>query len=136
MGKIISGESFLIERSSIEIFGFLSDFTNFSPLMPDQVENWTASTDVCSFEIRGLASLGMRMTERIPHHKIIMTGEGKIPFSFSLITNIDAVRDDAANVRLVIDADMNPFIAMMAEKPLLDFVNLLSARLKQVMEAQ
>lgn len=136
MGKIISGESFQIERSAIEIFDFLSDFTNFSHLMPEQVENWTATRDMCSFEIRGLASLGMRMTERIPHNKIIMTGEGKIPFSFSLITNIDAFREGAANVQLVIDADMNPFIAMMAEKPLLDFVNLLSVRLKQVMEAR
>jgi carbon monoxide dehydrogenase subunit G len=135
MGKSISSDSFLVHRKAEDIYNFLSDFTNFSHLMPEQVQNWAATPDQCSFEIKGLATLGMKMIERLPFSKVVMEGEGKLPFDFNLSCHFESEGETSTKVVLVMDADMNPFISMMAEKPMHDFINLLAARLKQVMES-
>ncbi len=135
MGKRIESEHTLIERGAGDIYDFLKDYTNFSRLIPEQVKNWEATPDHCSFEIQGMASLGMRITERIPHEKIVMTGEGKLPFSFTLTSHLEKVSEQSTMVRLVIDSDLNTFMAMMVEKPLSNFINLLVFQLKKVMES-
>lgn len=134
MGKTIQSEVTEIRKPAIEIYNFLSDFTNFSHLIPDQVENWQATADQCSFELKSMASLSMRITERLSPSRVVMVAEGKLPFGFSITSSIDELTADSARVRLILDSDMNAMIAMMAERPLTDFVNLLVARLKSVME--
>ena len=134
MGKKIESEITTINRPVGDIYNFLNDFNNFSHLMPEQVVNWQATSDTCSFEIKGLASLEMRIIDRVPESKIIMKGEGKIPFDFFLNSNLSPVTESSGKVQLVIEAEMNPFISMMAEKPLGNFINLLVVKLKEVME--
>ena len=134
MSKKIESEIKSIDRPSAVIYNFLNDFTNFSRLMPEQVVNWQATSDTCSFEIKGLATLGLRIIERLPDSKIVMQSEGKLPFDFQLNSYINRVTDDSANVQLVINSDMNPFVSMMAEKPLANFVNILVSKLKEEME--
>ena len=134
MSKKIESEITVINRPAAAMFTFLNDFNNFSHLMPEQVINWQATSDTCTFEIKGLATLGMRIIERVPYSKLVMKGEGKIPFDFLLNSNITPVNDNSSRVQLVIVADMNPFISMMAEKPLANFVDMLVVKLKEVME--
>jgi carbon monoxide dehydrogenase subunit G len=134
MAKKIESGITTINRPDSLVFDFLQDFNNFSHLMPEQVINWQATADTCSFEIKGLATLGMRIIEKVPNSQIHMKGEGKIPFEFFLKSFINPVNEGASNVQLVIEAEMNPFIWVMAEKPLTNFVNMLVVKLKEVME--
>ena len=134
MSKKIESEITVINRPAAAMFTFLNDFNNFSHLMPEQVINWQATSDTCTFEIKGHATLVMRIIERVPNSKLVMKGEGKIPFDFLLNSNITPVNDNSSRVQLVIVADMNPFISMMAEKPLANFVDMLVVKLKEVME--
>lgn len=134
MSRKIESQKEIINCNSQKIYDFLADFDNFSSLLPSQVENWQSTGDSCSFEIKGLATLGLRITEKIPFTKIGMIGEGKIPFGYTFDTLIQEVSLQQCQVQLVIDADMNPFIAMMAEKPLQNFVDMLLPRLKEEME--
>ncbi len=134
MSKRIESEKIIIHCKPEKVYNFLGNFDNFSSLMPEQVINWQSSGDSCSFEIKGLASLGLRIIEKIPFSKITMQGEGKIPFGFTWDSLFKETPDQQCEVQMVIDADMNPFIAMMAEKPLQNFVNVILPRLKEEME--
>lgn len=135
MGRTIQSEVAEIRKPAIEIYHFLSDFTNFSHLIPEQVENWQATADQCSFELKSMASLSMRITERISPSRVVMVAEGRLPFGFSITSSIEELTAESSRVMLILDSDMNAMIAMMAERPLTDFVNLLVARLKMVMES-
>jgi len=135
MSKVIKSDAVTINRSQADIFKFISDFNNFGHLMPEQVINYQSQTDSCSFEIKGLATLGLRITEKIPDSKVTMKGEGKLPFDFTFIYASDIISENAAEIVLTIDADMNSFMAMMAASPLQNFVNLLATKLKEVMES-
>ena len=134
MSRRIESQQAIINCQPQKIYGFLSNFDNFTKLLPDQVANWQSTGDSCSFEVKGLATIGLRITDKIPFTRIRMAGEGKLPFGFTFETFIQEIADHQCQVQMVIDADMNPFIAMMAEKPLQNFVDMLLPRLKEEME--
>jgi hypothetical protein len=121
-----------VNKSSQEIFGFLSNFNNFEKLMPEQVTNWQSTEDECSFTIAGMASLGMKITEKVPNSLIKVIKNGKAPFDFSLDCMINETSPSGCTVQLAFDADLNPMMKMMAVKPLTNFLNLLVGRLAGV----
>jgi carbon monoxide dehydrogenase subunit G len=126
----------LIEKSPQEIFDFLSDFNNYKQLMPDQVTDWISDQKTCSFTIKGMASLGMAIESLTPYSEIRIKRNGKAPFDFFLICKIEnGDGDNSAFVTLFFDADLNPFLKMMAEKPLTNFLNLLVNRYKEISDA-
>jgi carbon monoxide dehydrogenase subunit G len=120
-----------VNKSAAAVFGFLSDFNHFKDLMPEQVTNWNSTSDECSFTIAGMASLGMKVTERNPNTLIRAVRHGSAPFDFTLSCHIED-RQEACGVQLVFEADMNPMLKMMAERPLTNFLNMLVQRLQSL----
>lgn len=128
----IESEKKQINKSAREVFSFLSDFNNYKSIMPAQVVDWQSTRDECSFTIKGMASLGMKITERIPDSEIKISKNGKAPFDFNLICSIEEGTGNTCNLQLFFDADLNPFLKMMAEKPLKNFLNLLVSRYSEL----
>lgn len=115
-----------IAKSNEEVFNFLSNFNNIKTLMPEQVTDWTGSADDCTFTIKGMATLGMAYESKTPFSEIKIKRNGKAPFDFMLICKIDSGSSaNDSKLQLMFDADLNPFLKMMAEKPLKNFLNLL-----------
>jgi len=133
MSKIES-EKVVVKKPIEEVFNFLSDFNNFQKLMPAQVTDWTSTKDECSFNLQGLAKIGMKMEERTPNSYIKVSSAGKVPFEFKLHVYLSELATDQTEGQLIFDADINPFMKMMVEKPLTNFVNMLIHKLKEVAE--
>jgi hypothetical protein len=121
-----------INNSAENIFNYLSDFNNFGKLMPQQVTNWQSTNEECSFTINGMATIGMKITEKTPSTKISISSNGKVPFEFMLYILISPV--DATNCKgqLVFESDLNPMMKMMVEKPLRNFFNMLAHKMKDL----
>jgi carbon monoxide dehydrogenase subunit G len=120
-----------VQQSAEYVFNFLSDFNNFQRLMPEQVTNWESTTTECSFTIAGMATLGMKLTEKTPNSIVRAVRNGNAPFDFTLTCQIEA-RGNGADVQLIFDADLNPMLKMMAERPLTNFLNMLVNKLKEL----
>ena len=131
----IKSEKVSINNSDKNIFTFLSDFNNFEKLMPEQVINWQSTTEKCSFTIKGMADLAMRMSQLKEHSFISYASENSKPFAFTLNSHIENVNDHHTNVQLILNADLNPMLKMMAARPLKNFVNMLTEKLKELLEA-
>src|SRR6185295_18090939 len=113
----LESDQVTVNKPAQQVFDFLSDFNNYQRLMPEQVTDWKSTSDECSFTIKGMASLGMKMKEKIPHSKIVIEKNGKAPFDFFLICEI-ADKQSQCEAQLFFDADLNPMLKMMASKPL------------------
>lgn len=114
-----------LKQNSAEVFAFLSDFQNLGTLMPEQVEGFTAEGDTCKFTIKGMATLGLRYESKTPDSEVVMVKHGQGPFDLKLICRITPSGTGGSILQLVFEADLNPFLKMMAEKPLGNFLNLL-----------
>ena len=121
----IESEEKIVNQSQQDAFQFLSDFRNFEHLMPPQVVDWQATEDECSFTIQGMATLGMKVEDKIPYSEINIAKSGKAPFDFNLHCYIDEVDETKSKIKLILDADLNPFLKMMAVTPLKNFLNML-----------
>jgi len=133
----IESDKVTIDRPQKELFEFLSDFNNFKLLMPEQVTDWVSDSSSCSFTIKGMASLGMAYESKTPNSEIRIKKAGKAPFDFFLTCSIqNYVENKSSVLQLVFDADLNPLLKMMAEKPLTNFLNMLVNKYKEIAEAQ
>lgn len=100
--------------------------------MPPQVTNWKSTADECSFTISGMASIGMKILDKTPNSMIKITSHGKVPFAFTLDIHLTENSPTQTTGQLIFESDLNPMMAMMVEKPLRNFFNLLAGKLKEV----
>jgi hypothetical protein len=119
-----------LTKSKEEVFNELADLNNLYNIMPqDKIENWQSDTDSCSFSIKGLASIGMKVKNRSEFELIEIVSEGKNPFPFTLSIHI-LEKIDSTETYFTFVAEVNSFIKMMAEKPLTNFFNMLAENFK------
>ena len=121
-----------INNSPEKVFNFLSDMNNFGKLMPEQVINWKSTVDNCSFTIKGMTDLSMKISEKTPNTKVVYIPDGKVPFNFSLNINLQNPKENLCIAQIIFDAELNAMMEMLASKPLQNFVNMLAAKLKEL----
>lgn len=136
MTKIESQKKF-INKPAKEVFEFLCDFTNFSLLIPDKVENWKATNDSSSFNIKGFGDFGMKIIERNPYTSIIINNDEAIsmPIKFIFKWEFNSKDESSVETSASFNLDINPMLSMMVKKPLNDFLNVILEKLKERMES-
>ena len=121
-----------IPKPSINIYSFLTNLNNFQKLMPSEVSEWNSSETECTFTLKGMPSIGFMITEQTPHTNIVYKGIGKLPAAVFLkvsITPLDAMNCKA---QLFLEAELNPMLKMMVEKPLTKFLDVLAHNLTKM----
>lgn len=104
----------------------MGDFNNFKHLLPEEkIENFTCTTDQCSFGIKGLVPLTIKIKNKEPKTRITFETLGLAKFVFTL--HIHFLEGNKTNVQM--EGDMNPFIKVMAEKPLKELINTMAIKL-------
>jgi hypothetical protein len=127
-----------IKRNVEFVYEYLSDFTHFSMVVNDKIENFKATQDKCSFTIKGMTDMGLKIISRMPNESITITNDTDIPSSmplnFLIIFQFEKVEPYVSRVLVKMELDANPMIAMMVKKPLEKFVNSLADGMKMAME--
>lgn len=103
--------------------------------MPEQVTNWKSDKVSCSFTIQGMADVNMKIHETELDTHVHMKSHGKVPFGFDLISRLDAVDENKTKVHIEVDADLNPMMKMMVQRPLQNLVNIMAEKLKHHQES-
>ncbi|PKP51149.1 MAG: hypothetical protein CVT92_13535 [Bacteroidetes bacterium HGW-Bacteroidetes-1] len=112
-----------------DVFNFASDLNNMGILMPEQVINWKADTDTCSFTIKGMTNLSLRLDEIRPNRLIRLVPNGKSPFEFDLVMHFREIGEEQTQIKVELNAELNPMLAMMAKRPLQNLVNIIAEKL-------
>ena len=120
-----------LKASEQTVFAFLSNMSNLGRFMPEQITNWQATEDTCSFTIQNMTTLSMRIVERVPFERIDVTSDGKTPFNFTLQLCLFPKADFQSEACFILNADLNPVFSMMASKPLQNLVDLMAANLEK-----
>jgi len=115
------------------LYDFLSDFKNFSTILPeDKVDNFKYSKDECTFNIKGITPMTIKVEEKKPYEFILFSSDGLAKFNFSLKVQFIGDPESPGECKIDLLGDLNPFIKAMAEKPLGTLVNTMSLKLAQL----
>jgi carbon monoxide dehydrogenase subunit G len=112
-----------------KVFAKSTDLEQLGNTMPEQIVNWKAETDRCSFTIKGMTSLSLRVDEKRPHTFMRLVPDGKSPVEFELLLHIKSTGESTSSVMVEIEADLNPMLAMMVKRPLQNLVDTIAAGL-------
>ena len=72
-----------------------------------------------------MAQLALRIEKAEPYDKVIFSGDALKKNDFSLILNILENANNNAEVKVLLEAELNPMLKMMANKPILQFLEML-----------
>ena len=96
----------------------LADLRNLGPLLPeDKVKGFDGSENEVSFKIQGGLEIRLTRTADTFDGDTLRLQGGGAPFAFHLDLH---VHEDGEKARAFVrcEADLNPFLRMMAQKPL------------------
>lgn len=112
------------------LYAFLADFANFKSILPeDKVEDFSHDQESCSFTIKGITAIRIRLVEKVPNRSLRFESEGLAKFNFVLLVHFEGEADSPGMCSVNMSADMNPFIFKMAEKALSQLVNNMGQKL-------
>ena len=121
-----------VQKSAQDLFDSLSDVRNFEKLMPDNIAKFEViGEDAFIFGLKGMPEIKLKMKEKIAPNKIVLgAASDKLPFT--LIANIDAVSENASDVKLDFEGDFNPMMAMMIKGPIGKFIETLASNMHKL----
>lgn len=129
----LNSEQHSTESGIKPLFDFLSDFKNFDSILPqDKIENFKVLEDGCSFSIKGITPMTIRVAEKKPYEYILFSSEGLAKFNFNLKAIFTGDPANTGLCKIDLSGDMNPFIKSMAEKPLTALINTMSEKLSKL----
>ena len=67
-----------IKRNVEFVYDYLKNFSNFSMMANDKIENFKSTEDKCSFTIKNMGDFGIKMLSRVPNERIVITNDRTI----------------------------------------------------------
>jgi hypothetical protein len=116
----------ILSCTPAELFDFVTDIRNFEQFIPaGSVTNWTHTNDSCSFSVSMIGTVTVRITGKVPHSKVVYDGDALKKNDFSLQLLIENAGENKASARVLLDAELNPMLKMVANKPIIQFLDIL-----------
>lgn len=116
--------------SADQVLAFFSDLQNLECLMPESVSQFEASPERCFFKLGNLGRIGLeRVTSGDSDSAVSLRTVDNKPFSVDLKLHLNPISTLETEVGMQVQADMNPFMQMMAAKPLEQFLGHLLKKL-------
>lgn len=123
----------VVDKPVDQVYAFLADCNNHEQLMPDNVYNWTSTTDEASFTIQNMAKLTLKVDRRVEEREVLFIPAEKAPFNVVLRWETTSPAVNQTLARLVIEAELNMMMKMVASGPLQKLVDHQVSRLKSLM---
>ncbi len=115
------------------VYNFLTDFRNFSNLIPpDKMQQVEFTDDTVRFSITGLGDVGLKISERQPNELLVIKATEDSVANFTFHLRIAALTENTSQVDIALDADLNMFLEMMARSPLQHFLNLMADKIETI----
>ena len=128
----ITGSKITVNKSAEQVFGFLSQVSNFERLMPENIDKFQVlSENGFLFALKGMPEIALeKKSEQAPTQLVLGAKSDKLPFT--LTGNIEPDGADQCVVQLHFAGDFNPMMAMMINGPITKFIDTLSTQLGQI----
>ena len=136
-----------IDSPIADVYSFLSDFSKIGRLIEtarqmgagqqmseisDKIENVVTTEDTCTFLVKGLGEMGVRIVEREEPKLIKLEGDGSVPFNFEVWIQLLDNGPYDTRLRITVEADLNMMMKMLLKGKLEKGINQLAAGLSKI----
>lgn len=132
MNTIISS-TVTLSKPINEVYTFLADLNNHQQLMPENIYNWSSTTDEARFTIQNMAKLAIKISSRKPNEEIIAIPSEEAPFELELKWNLKDLGNGSTEATHTLSAELNMMMKMLASGPLQKLADHQTAQLKAIL---
>jgi carbon monoxide dehydrogenase subunit G len=117
-----------IAATAEQIYALVSNCNHFGAFIPEQVKGWESTEDSCRFTIEGMATMDIRIVEKIACSKVKfqVSNDKHIPMELEIdVEN----QGDTRKIEISMMADVPIFLQPMVKKPMQNLVDMMATRI-------
>lgn len=126
----LEGRKIIVNKSREDLVEMLKKPEDYKHLMPDSLQNFEAREDGFKFGLKGMPEIALKI-ENVSDNQVVLKSASS-SLNFALKGNLNDAGDNKTEVQLLFEGEFNPFIKMMVEKPLQNFINSLTDNLEKL----
>ncbi len=126
----LEGRKIIVNKSSSELAGMLKNPQDYKDLMPEGLQSFEAREDGFKFGLKGMPEIALKIDNVSDKEVVLKSASSSL--DFALTGSMNALNENQTEVQLLFDGKFNPFIKMMVEKPLQNFINSLTDKIEQL----
>ena len=126
----LEGRKIVINKPVSELVELLKDPKNYEQLMPEGLQKFEAISDGFKFGLKGMPEIALKLGEITENKAVLRSASSSL--DFELATMLNAVSETQTEVQMLFEGKFNPFIKMMVEKPLQNFMGALTDKIEKL----
>ncbi len=128
----IEAPNTILNKSTKEVFEFLTDLKNFEQLMPENIDKFEViNENRFLFALKGMPEIVLERKEQTEFSQLIL-GAASEKLPFTLKADIKSLEETKSEVVLSFTGEFNAMMAMMIKSPITNFMGTLSENLAKV----
>jgi len=124
----LEGRKIVVNKSSKELSELLKTPENYKDFMPDGLQKFESREDGFKFGLQGMPEIALKIDEVTEDKAVLKSASSSL--DFTLLATLKALNENQTEVQMLFEGKFNPFIKMMVEKPLQNFINTLTDKIE------
>lgn len=125
----LEGRKITVNKSNSELVELLKNPEDYKSLMPDSLQSFEARDNGFKFSLKGMPEIALKIEEVTDNQVVLKSASSSLDFALTGV--MKAISENQTEVQLLFEGKFNPFIKMMVEKPLQNFINSLTDNLEK-----
>ncbi len=126
----LEGRKIIVNKSASELVEMLKKPEDYKSLMPDSLQSFEVRDNGFKFSLKGMPEIALTIDEITENEVVLKSASSSLDFALRGVMN--AISDSQTEVQLLFEGKFNPFIKMMVEKPLQNFINALTDNIEKL----
>ena len=124
----LEGRKIVVNKSSKELSELLKTPENYKNFMPDGLQKFESREDGFKFGLQGMPEIALKIDEVTEEKAVLKSASSSL--DFALTATLKPLSENQTEVQMLFEGKFNPFIKMMVEKPLQNFINTLTDKIE------
>ena len=126
----LEGRKIIVNKSGKELVEMLNTPEGYRELMPDSLQSFEVRDQGFKFSLKGMPEIALVIDEVTEYQVTLKSASSSL--DFALKGMMSPINDNQTEVQLLFEGKFNPFIKMMVEKPLKNFIDALTDNIEKI----
>ena len=126
----LEGRKIILNKPVSEIVELLKNPANYEQMMPEGLQKFEAISDGFKFALKGMPEIALKLGEISENKAVLKSASSSLDFELS--THLNAISEAQTEAQMFFEGKFNPFIKMMVEKPLQNFMSALTDKIEKL----
>ncbi|REC74607.1 SRPBCC family protein [Chryseobacterium elymi] len=124
----LEGRKIIVNKSSKDLSEILKSPENYKDFMPDGLQKFETRDNGFKFGLQGMPEIALKIDEVSEEKAVLKSASSSL--DFTLTAALNSINESQTEVQMLFEGKFNPFIKMMVEKPLQNFINTLTDKIE------